>query len=521
MEAAAVTAEAASASIQGEEWLQPLQVFLSVFFFSFAASFLALSLLLKLLRWRPWCGCPVCYTYTTGAWAAEFPNLCDWYAHLLRQSPTRTVCIHVLGCVVTANPANVEHMLRTRFDNYPKGRAFSAILGDLLGRGIFNVDGECWRFQRKVASLELGSTHVRSFALRVFSSEVRERLLPLLASASASGGVRLDLQDVFRRFSFDTICRVSFGVDPGCLELSLPVSEFSAAFDKASRLSAGRATVSSPIVWKLKRLLNVGSERELRRCVRLIDDLAGEVIRQKRKSLGQESQDLLSRFMASIPDEKYLRDIVVSFLLAGRDTVASTLSCFFLLLSDHPEVEAAILEEAARVMGDAAVPGGSSIPTYDQLREMHYVHAALFESMRLYPAVQFDSKFAVDDDVLPDGTFVGRGTRVTYHPYAMGRMEEAWGSDCLQFRPRRWLTEEGTFLPESPYKYPVFQGGTRVCLGKEMAVLEMKCVVVAVVRAFRLRSLLPDGAPPKFAPSLTATLSGGLPVRVARRRDRE
>ncbi|URD75581.1 Cytochrome P450 [Musa troglodytarum] len=135
--------------------------------------------------------------------------------------------------------------------------------------------------------------------------------------------------------------------------------------------------------------------------------------------------------------------------------------------------------------------------------------------MRLYPPVQFDSKFCLDDDVLPDGTFVRKGTRMTYHAYAMGRMEELWGSDYAEFRPERWL-RHGQFVPESPFKYPVFQGGLRVCLGKEMALMEMKSVVASVIRDFDVD--VPGGnRPPKFAPGLTATLSGGLAVRARRR----
>jgi cytochrome P450 len=70
---------------------------------------------------------------------------------------------------------------------------------------------------------------------------------------------------------------------------------------------------------------------------------------------------------------------------------------------------------------------------------MHYLHASICESMRLYPPVLLDSKHALHNDVLPDGTFVGKGTRVTYHPYAMGQMNAIWGTDCLQFKSERWV----------------------------------------------------------------------------------
>ncbi|CAL4946487.1 unnamed protein product [Urochloa decumbens] len=484
-----------------------------------AACTVALAALLAVLRLRPpwWCACPVCEAYLTASWAGEFDNLCDWYAHLLRASPAQTVHVHVLRNVLTANPATVDHMLRARFDNYPKGAPFSAILADFLGRGIFNVDGDAWLFQRKLAAAELASPALRAFAVRVVASELRSRLIPLLHSASSSRegkGKVLDLQDVFRRFAFDCICKISFGLDPGCLELSMPVSSFESAFDMASTLSARRATVPMQIIWRVKRFFNFGDERKLRDAVRLVDRLAEEVIRQRRKLGGAASgSDLLSRFMGSINDDKYLRDIVVSFMLAGRDTVASALTAFFLLLSDHPEVAAAIRDEVTRVgVGDDRLTAS----TFNRLKDMHYVHAALYESMRLFPPVQFDSKFAAGDDTLPDGTAVAKGTRVTYHAYAMGRMESVWGPDCGEFRPERWL-RDGRFVPESPYRYPVFQGGARVCVGKELALMEMKAVIVAVVRSFDVEAIGRSSRKPKFAPGLTATFAGGVPVRVRRR----
>lgn len=115
-----------------------------------------------LVKPRVYCKCDICQTYITSSWRLQFHNLCDWYTHLLQNSPTKTIHIHVLNNTITANPANVEFMLKTKFDNYPKGKSFSTILGDLLGRGIFNVDGESWRFQRKIASLELGRASIRS-----------------------------------------------------------------------------------------------------------------------------------------------------------------------------------------------------------------------------------------------------------------------------------------------------------------------------------------------------------------------
>lgn len=153
---------------------------------------------------------------------------------------------------------------------------------------------------------------------------------------------------------------------------------------------------------------------------------------------------------------------------------------------------------------------------------MNYLKACLCESMRLYPPVYWDSKHATDSDRLPDGTVVNEGDRVTYFQYGMGRMEELWGKDWFEFRPDRWFDEPweegwGTMKAVSPYKFPVFQAGPRVCLGKEMAFIQMKYVVASVLRRFEVCPVLSHE--PVFVPLLTACMAGGFKVRVRKRGD--
>ncbi|XP_030450883.1 cytochrome P450 94C1-like [Syzygium oleosum] len=487
------------------------------FFLLFLLLFaISISLIFCVFLWfsrrKLLCQCHICNSYRTSSWANEFNNLCDWFTHLLKKSPSQTIHIHVLGNVITANPEVVEYMLKTRFDNYPKGKPFSMILGDLLGKGIFNVDGDWWMFQRKMASLELGSISIRSYAYETVTKEIETRLLPLLSSAAEDEKRILDLQDVFQRFSFDIICNFSFGVDPGCLESSMPISSFAESFNLATKLSAERALAITPFVWKMKRLLNVGSEKKLNDAIKVVKVLAKDVISQKRKLGFSNHQDLLSRFMACVNDDKDLIDIVISFILAGQDTMASALSTFFWLLGTHPKTVSRIRSEAKEVIN-----GDQEFVSFEQIRGLHYLHSVVYESLRLFPPIQFDSKFALKDDVLPDGTFVKQGTRVTYHPYAMARMDQIWGSDCMKFEPERWI-EDGKFCPPNPYKYPVFQAGSRVCLGKEMAIVEMKIVALSVLRKFDILVVSPEDGP-QFSPGLTAIMKGGVRVQVKKKRD--
>lgn len=449
-------------------------------------------------------------------------RLLDWYTELLAESPTQTIVVRRLGArrtIITANPDNIEYMLKTKFENFPKGEPFTEILGDFLGRGIFNVDGELWRTQRKLVSHEFTAKSLREFLVETLETEANKRLLPILESASANGGV-VDVQELLRRFAFDIVCKVSLGMDPGCLEPLLPVSDLLQAFDVASEISARRGTAPVFAVWKAKRALNIGSEQRLKEAIDRIHVFVMELIRRKKLANEGETQDakegessdLLSRLISGGHDEEVIRDIVISFVMAGRDTTSAALTWLLWLLSRHREIEREVVEE----VGMAASKGGLS---YNNLKEMRVLKACLCESMRLYPPVAWDSKHALDVDTLPDGTSVGKGDRVTYFPYGMGRMERVWGKARLEFHPRRWLEASSQggigIVKVSPYKFPVFQGGPRVCLGREMAFIQMKYVAAALLRQFELRPV--NQQEPVFVPLLTGHMAGGFKVMVRKR----
>ncbi|EOA23837.1 hypothetical protein CARUB_v10017052mg [Capsella rubella] len=446
-------------------------------------------------------------------------RLLQWYTELLRLSPSQTILVPLLGnrrTIVTTNPENVEYILKTNFFNFPKGKPFTDLLGDLLGGGIFNVDGHTWSSQRKLASHEFSTRSLRSFAFEVLKDEVENRLVPVL-SAAADVGTTLDLQDVLKRFAFDVVCKVSLGWDPDCLDLTRPVNPLVEAFDTAAEISARRATEPVYAVWKVKRVLNVGSERRLREAISTVHMLVSEIVRAKKKSLeigtGEEAkQDLLSRFLAAGHDGKAVRDMVISFIMAGRDTTSAAMTWLFWSLTENDNVERKILEEV-----DPLVSLGLG---FEDLKEMNYTKACLCEAMRLYPPVSWDSKHAANDDVLPDGTRLKKGDKVTYFPYGMGRMETLWGKDAEEFKPNRWFDYEPgstrpVLKPVSPYKFPVFQAGPRVCVGKELAFMQMKYVVGSVLSRFEIVPVGKDR--PVFVPLLTAHMAGGLKVKIKRR----
>lgn len=163
---------------------------------------------------------------------------------------------------------------------------------------------------------------------------------------------------------------------------------------------------------------------------------------------------------------------------------------------------------------------------YNDLKSLHYLQAALSESMRLFPPVPINSRLTVRDDVLPDGTHVGRGWFADYSAYAMGRMERLWGPDCRQYKPERWLDSCGMYQPPDQFKFPVFHCGPRICLGKEMAYVQMKSIAAIVMNMFEVEAVDGGGSvekmiEPPYTLSLLLKMKGGLHVRLKRRRNEE
>ena len=479
----------------------------------------------------------------------------------LRKSPTRTIrFVRPIGLVMynTANVDNVEYILKTRFENYPKGDYLGKVLGELLGKGIFNVDGNLWKVQRKLASHEFTSRSLREFGFECAERELEDRLLPFLFQACEKGDA-VDLQDLFLRFAFDNICQLGFGVDPNCLEPSLPTVRFAEAFDKAIECTMLRFRML-PLMRTFRQVFNIGTERELKKAVATVNEFAEGVIQARRKEFHESHgnslharQDLLSRFMrftdssehdvdvqseleqkcmndlklnASEPKVKeqasnlFLRDIVISFVLAGRDTSSVGLAWFFHALSHNPHVEEKIYDEIKQHLQARAQDGPrpsrrpGHLFSFEELKQLHYLHAAIHESLRLFPPVPVDTKQALCDDVLPDGTVIHKGDRITYNIFSMARMDTIWGPDCNEFKPERWL-KNGVFVPESSFKFATFQAGPRICLGKDQALVQMKLIVASLIYHFKFRAM--QMHPPLQWRSLVFRMIGGFPVIVHRR----
>nr|XP_043628820.1 cytochrome P450 704C1-like [Erigeron canadensis] len=433
--------------------------------------------------------------------------------------------------VLTSDPKNVEYILKTNFKNYGKGKHFCDIMKDLLGDGIFAVDGDQWREQRKITSHVLASKVLKDYSSEIFRNNTFK--LRNILSEAANTNQTVDINDLLMKATMDSLFKVAFGVDLDNMSNSTEESaKFTRAFDDANTLIIRRLV---DITWKIKKFLNIGSEAELTRNMKVIDEFVYKVIQlkiQQTHNLKDESSttslmkknDILSTFVESNEqDPKYLRDIILNYVLAGKDPIAIAMVWFIYMLCKHPEIQ----EKVARDIKTAAVNMDeeeeiTNIADFDArvseaaLEKMQYLHAALSETIRLYPPLPLDVKTCFSDDVLPDGYNVQKGDNVLYLPYAMGKMKFIWGDDALEFKPERWLDQDGCFHPESPYKFTAFQGGPRICLGRDFAYRQLKTFSALLIGCFVFR-LSNENNVRTYRPSINLHVDGPLQICVFNR----
>ncbi|EGZ06207.1 hypothetical protein PHYSODRAFT_386515, partial [Phytophthora sojae] len=411
----------------------------------------------------------------------------DWVSSLVQEFNGEAFLLSAPGrpdILVVSTPEAFEDVTKRQFDTFVKGDYLHEMFYDLLGNALTNSDGDVWQFQRKIFAKLFSARALRESMTSTIQKH--GRTMHTLFENGAASGASFDLFRLLSRFAMESFAEIGFGIQMG----SLAIGEdhpFEKAFDIAEEATAKRFSVPAWF-WKLQRLLSVGSEGQLQRAIQVIDStvlkfiyesIAGRARDEKRTGGAQNivSLALDSCDLEGEADPQLLRSIAIAAIIAGRDTTSETLSWFFYTLSQHPEVERNIRTEMLERIPRLVLETGY-FPAMDEVQSLTYLEAAIKETLRLYPPASFNIKHCSADIFLSDGTFIPEGTTIGLPSYAMGRMTSTWGPDCNEYKPERFLDPDtGKLLSVSPFQFPAFFAGLRICVGMNLAMLEMKIVL--------------------------------------------
>ena len=357
--------------------------------------------------------------------------------------------------LVIHDPDDIRHVLLANRSNYVKGVGMDRVRV-LLGNGLIVSDGELWARQRRLMQPAFHGQAIRGFV------PMMERVnLALIErwGASAARGETIDLGLELSEIALTVVLQALLSRDLD----RLIESEGENPFDLLTRESR-------------RDLPFAARFRALTRFVRAIIET--------RRSEGRVEADFLSMMMQAtdkasgepMPDRALL-DEVMTLIVAGHETTASTLTWTWYLLSQNDGIEARLHESL----------GAGSAATDDGL-----VERVLQEALRLYPPVWLFTRRALADDRL-GGYDVPAGTDIFICPYLLHRQPAHWDRP-EEFDPARFAG--AVAASRHRFAYLPFSAGPRHCIGSGFAMTEMATHLTMVAQRFRLRY---DGPTPPEA----------------------
>jgi cytochrome P450 family 135 len=219
-----------------------------------------------------------------------------------------------------------------------------------------------------------------------------------------------------------------------------------------------------------------------------------EIAEARRRENLEEREDILSLLLqakhedGSPMSDEELRDELMTLLLAGHETTATSLAWAIERLVRHPDAMDRLITEAKE--------GGTE-----------YAEAVCKETLRMRPVLPIVARL-LKRDVELGGQLLPEGVIVAPNIYLVQHRADVY-PDPRRFRPERFLEGQG-----GTYSWIPFGGGIRRCIGASFALFEMRIVLQAIARSVELRAATPQ-AEPVGRRSITLTPRYGAEVVAA------
>jgi len=401
--------------------------------------------------------------------------------------------------VLLRHPDHLREVLVEKADIFAKDASYTDPklgLKRFLGDGLITSNGDFWKRQRRLIAPALHAKRIAAYADQMSAST--ERRLD-----SWHDGAELDIDNEMMRLTLEIVTGALFNVD---------------VRGDARRIGDAMSTLQfvsndGNNLWSLvPEWMSAHRRRREGEAVDVLDEIVYRVIAERRAQ-GEitDTGDLLSMLLLAEDDDgtrmtdAQIRDELMTMFLAGHETTANTMNWTWILLAQHPQVEAKLHEEVDHVLNGRA-------PTLDDLRQLPYTDQVIKEVMRLYPVAYAISRIALEDTTI-GGYDIPKGTTVVLATFAAHR-DPRWFENPNAFLPERWTPEADAARPK--YAYTPFGGGPRVCVGNAFALMEAQTILAMTASRYRLR-LLSDRT---IKPDTLITLrpKGGLHMRVERRK---
>ncbi|OTA92784.1 hypothetical protein M434DRAFT_74137 [Hypoxylon sp. CO27-5] len=428
-------------------------------------------------------------------WSREYPD-----APLIRYLSFANTEV-----IVPNSVEGFKEVLQTQCYSFQKASYWRRMMKEIAGEGLIVMEFDQHRKHRKMLNGPFSLSNVRKLE-PLFKSKAVEvsQLFGQAIEANKYGNTGVvDCIDCFSRTTLDIMGTTILGMDLGSLAAS-PYGDKSKVnnqsdeftFHKAYHIVFAQGMLSQLLLYINgffpTRWLPLKANRNFLFATSWLEKYLTELLRQRRPKIeasmaagkyeSNDSRDLMTFLIGeSLPGgsavgitEMEMVGHLLQFMAAGHETSANLLSWSLYIMAEKPHIQSKLHEELSGLDADFA---------YSDIEKLSYLDNFIKETLRLYsPGNGMFRENAVD--VTLDGVRIPKGTYFDLVPAVPMLSPKIWGENVDEPDPTRWDRLSGD--QASPYAFEAFSQGPRICIGRPLALMEAKIILVEIMRNFRI-----------------------------------
>ncbi|KAL3861315.1 hypothetical protein ACJMK2_007351 [Sinanodonta woodiana] len=408
--------------------------------------------------------------------------------------------------IFVLDPVGVEQVFRAE-PKYPK--RFEVDIWRQVRKEIGERDGLLTSFVNPT----MLNTKVVNSTVNSISEVVRDFLNYLLCLQQNNQSVALN--DEIFKWSVETIGKVLYDTRFGCFGVNPSVEgrDFAHAvktmFQTTEEVMALPGTLAKVLfrkTWEKHR----DATAFLFKMARKYIDQTVEKIKVERDSEAEENTSLLQHLLThSEWEEGEIYASVTEMMAGGVDTTANTVVCAVDVLSRNQDIQDKLHAEVCDIIRDGE-------PTSTNFQSTPYLRGVVKETLRLYPATNTMGRTLQEDTVVL-GYRIPKGCIVVFPLYTMGRNEKVY-KDPHHFKPERWFRDPNSTKSHDPFAFIPFGFGTRMCIGRRIAELEMHTFLAMLYKRFQTELI--NDTPLELATRMVLVPNSPVQIRLVPRASR-
>ncbi|KAI0399047.1 cytochrome P450 [Xylaria palmicola] len=424
------------------------------------------------------------------------------------QGHPKVPCVRYLSIankeVLVANSLQFhKDLLQTHCYSFRKPDRLRRMLREIAGDGIFMLEGEQHKAQRKIISAFFSQKRLRLLepTFQRMAHSVIQSLERFIPAGTQRQDVIVNCTDVFSNVTLDIIGAATLGVDLSTLTQAegSNVTDI-LTFHEAYNIIFAQGYVGRVLTWANGffpiRWIPVRANHRFIAATTWITEVLTRIVHERYYTelhdLGVKDQhqdtfsdDLLTYLVRDSidegPTEGINEDQLVGHLLqvmvAGHETSAMTLSWAVYIMATKQHIQTTLRAEIIELLREI------TSPTFGDIDKLVYLNGVVMETLRVYCPATTTHRQAETEMVI-DGVWVPKGTSIDMIPSVVMRNPVIWGDDADEVDPTRWQRLTGD--QQSPYAFEAFLNGPRICIGRSFALREIKIILFEMIRNFRV-----------------------------------